>query len=108
MCIRDSVRPEPAVTPVISPVLVVYPKLVILSFTAAAVINTVSESLNDSEPVCIAASPKSLTAKSGSLALANVPEPILLAFVVSVVAELAKPLTAPLAIAISVEPAAVN
>ena len=65
------------------------------------VINTVSLSLNDSEPVCIAAPPKSLTAKSGNLALANVPELILLALVVSVVAEAAKPLTAPLAIAMS-------
>ena len=49
------VRPFPAVTvtPVISPTFVVYPKEVIRSFTAAAVIRTVSESEKDSEPVCI-------------------------------------------------------
>ena len=50
---------------------------------------------------------KSLTAKSGNLALASVPELMLLALVVSVVAEAAKPLTAELAIAISTLLAAV-
>ena len=44
-------RPTPAVTPVISPVQVVYPKLSILSLTAAAVIKTESESLNASPEV---------------------------------------------------------
>ena len=66
-----------------------------------------SSLLNDSPLVCIAEPPKSLTAKSGNLALANVPEPMLLAFVVSVVADVANPLTAELAIAISTLLAAV-
>ena len=83
-----------------SPTAVVYPKLSILSLIALPVINTVSESLNDSELVIIADPPKSDTAKSGNLALASVPEAMLLALVVSVVAEVASPLTAPLLIAI--------
>ena len=57
---------------------------------------------NDSPLVCTADPPKSLTAKSGNLALANVPELMLPASVVSVVAELASPLTCPLDIAIAV------
>ena len=65
-------------------------------------------SANASELSCKAAAAKSLTAKSGSLALANVPELMLLAEVVSVVADAAKPLTAPLAIAISTLLAAVR